>query len=64
MGKMAYERRLSVLTELSDVKNAKRQLKDNQEDINKEQKFLFGEEFQKHIKTLEYSNIGKCTTFC
>ena len=49
---MAYERRLSVLAELSDVKNAKRQLKDNQEDINKEQKFLFGEEFQKHIKTL------------
>ena len=52
INKMAYERRLSVLAELSDVKNAKRQLKDNQEDINKEQKFLFGEEFQKHIKTL------------
>ena len=52
INKMAYERRLSVLTELSDVKNAKRQLRDNQEDINKEQKFLFGEEFQKHIKTL------------
>ena len=52
INKMAYERRLSVLAELSDVKNTKRQLRDNQEDINKEQKFLFGEEFQKHIKTL------------
>ena len=49
---MAYERRQSVLAELRDAKIAKRQLRDNQEDINKEQKLLFGEEFQKHIKTL------------
>ena len=32
-----------MLAAFSDVKNAKRQLKHNQEDIYKEQRFLFGE---------------------
>ena len=52
INKMAYERRLSVLSALNDAKSAKRQIKDNLDDINKEKKCLFGDEFQKHIKTL------------
>ena len=57
INKMAYERRMSVLADLSDIKNAKRRLRDIQEDINREQMFLFGEEFQKHIKTLQKHKI-------
>ena len=43
INKIAYERRLIVQAALSNVKNVKRQLKDNQKDINKEKRFLFGE---------------------
>ena len=51
INKVGYERRLSVLSSLNDNKQAKKQLKDNQDEINKESKFLFGEEFQKQLKT-------------
>ena len=50
--KVAYERRLAVLGALNDIKGAKRQLKDHQEDISEEEKLLFGELFQKHVKTV------------
>ena len=52
INKVAYERRLSVLAALTDAKTAKKDLKDNLEDINKENKLLFGEQFQKQIKTV------------
>ena len=51
INKVGYERRLSVLSSLNDNKQAKKQLKDNQDEIKKESKFLFGEEFQKQLKT-------------
>ena len=51
INKVAYERRLSILTALNDNKQAKKQLRDNQEEISKDSQFLFGEEFQKQIKT-------------
>lgn len=50
--KVAYKRRLGVLGALKDMENAKRQLKYHQEDIDKEEKLLFAEEFQKHVKTV------------
>jgi len=39
------------LTALNDNKTARKQLKDNQEEINKESKHLFGEDFQNQLKT-------------
>jgi len=36
---------------LNDNKTARKQLKDNQEEINKESKHLFGEDFQNQLKT-------------
>ena len=55
VNKIAYERRLSVLTALSDMKNAKRQLRENVDVINKEESHLFGDEFQKKLKTITLS---------
>ena len=51
INKVTYERRLSILSGLNDMKQAKSLLKDNLEDLNTETKFLFGETFQKHVKT-------------
>ena len=51
INKIAYERRLSVLGALSDIKGAKKELKENSEEINAEKKLLFGETFQKQLKT-------------
>ena len=51
INKVGYERRLSVLSFLNDNKQAKKKVKDNQDEINKAFKFLFGEEFQKQLKT-------------
>ena len=51
INKVAYERRLSVLTALNDNKTARKQLKNNQEEINEESKHLFGEDFQNQLKT-------------
>ena len=48
---MTYERGLTILAGLNDVKQPKTLLKDNMEDLNSETKFLFGETFQKHVKT-------------
>lgn len=53
INKVAYERRLAVLGALHDVKHAKKQLKENQEEFRKEDKFLFGKEFQSQLKTLK-----------
>jgi len=39
------------LTALNDNKTARKQLKDNQEEINMESKHLFVEDFQKQLKT-------------
>ena len=50
INKVTYERRLSILAGLNDVKQAKALIKDNVEDLNSEAKFLFGENFQKHVK--------------
>ncbi|XP_066916004.1 uncharacterized protein [Clytia hemisphaerica] len=50
INKVTYERRLSILAGLNDVKQAKSLIKDNVEDLNSESKFLFGECFQKHVK--------------
>ena len=47
---LAYERRLSVLTAVSDYKAAKIQLKDNVNTITAEREMLFGEAFRKHLK--------------
>ena len=47
INKVTYERRLSILAGLNDVKQAKSLIKDN---VNSESKFLFGESFQKHVK--------------
>ena len=49
---LAYERRLSVLTTISDHKSAKSQLKDNAKAIMEESKHLFGEAFRKNMKDL------------
>ena len=51
INKLLYERRLAALSAVSDVKTAKRQLKDNSESLVKENKFLFREEFQQALKT-------------
>ena len=48
INKVTYERRLSILAGLNDVKQAKSLIKDNLEDLNTETKFLFGETF--HVK--------------
>ena len=55
INKVGYERRLLVLSSLNDNKQAKKQLKDNQDEIKKESKFLFGEEFQKQLKTCAFA---------
>ena len=47
---MHFDIRLSILSSLNDNKQARKQLKDNQEEINKESKFLFGENFQSQLK--------------
>lgn len=51
INKVAYEKN-SILGLLNDAKGAKRQLKNHSEDIKKKKKFLFGEDFQKHLKTV------------
>ena len=50
INKIGYERRLAILSTLNDNKQARKQLRENQDEINKESKFLFGEEFQKQLK--------------
>ena len=45
INKFTYERRLSILAGLNDMKQSKSLLKDNLEDLNTETKFLFGETF-------------------
>ena len=49
---MAYERRLAILGTLGDIKSAKRQFKDQIEELQGKKKMLFGTEFQKHLKTV------------
>ena len=48
--KLSYERRLSALSAISDVKSAKKQLKEHMELLANEKTNLFGEEFQKALK--------------
>ena len=48
--KLSYERRLAALTVSSDLKTARRQVKDHTTEITNEEHYLFGEEFQKNLK--------------
>ena len=49
---LAYERRLSILTTISDHKSAKVQLRDNAQTMMEEKSHLFGEAFRKNMKDL------------
>ena len=55
INKVASERRLTILSTLTDVKTAKKDIIENSEDMGKEEKLSFGKRFEKQLKSASKS---------